>query len=144
MRTPSSENQAAIALLTKDQLWDMLAEAERNHDETHAELARQMKALAEVKIQCGNLRQIYNEAEAAYAEKKSMVEHLRRELKREQEKRASPIELTVQRPLRSWPSDLLYWIFWSEELTKMDPADYAVEMIHAEMNARGEGERVAV
>ena len=85
MRTPASENQDAIALLTKDQLWDMLAEAEK-----------------------------------------------------------APIELTVQRPLKDWPSDLLVWLFWSDEIQKLDPGCWAIEMIHAEMNARGEGERVAV
>lgn len=49
-----------------------------------------------------------------------------------------------ERPLHEWPSDLLVWLFWSDEIETLDPSGQIVEMIHAEMNARGEGSRVAV
>lgn len=48
------------------------------------------------------------------------------------------------RPLHEWPSDLLEWLFWSDEIQNMDPAGTVVMMIHHEMNARGEGVKVAV
>lgn len=49
-----------------------------------------------------------------------------------------------ERPLHEWPSDLLVWLFWCDEIEQLDKSCRIVEMIHAEMNARGEGERVAV
>lgn len=49
-----------------------------------------------------------------------------------------------ERPLHECPSELLVWLFWSEEIDRHDPSGRISELIHAEMNERGEGERVAV
>lgn len=108
MRTPASENQDAIALLTKDQLWDRLAIAESK-----------LYAADEALSFAEGAREQWAGKYAALKEKSD-------------------------RPLKHWPSELLCWLFWSAEVDDLDPASYASEMIHAEMNARGEGERVAV
>jgi hypothetical protein len=49
----------------------------------------------------------------------------------------------MNRPLQQFSSELLVWLFWN---TKYDlpGVDSLFEQIHAEMNARGEGEKVAV
>lgn len=53
-------------------------------------------------------------------------------------------ELRKDRPLHEWPSEILVWLFWSDELTDLDLGCMVLGMIHHEMNARGEGEKVAV
>lgn len=53
-------------------------------------------------------------------------------------------EMRKMRPLHEWPSDLLVWLFWSDQLEDFDPSFRIAEMIHHELNARGEGGKVAV
>lgn len=65
----------------------------------------------------------------------SLNQFVSTELRKEQRK---------EHPLHEWPSELLVWLFWSDEIHRLDPSDKVIEMIHAEMNARGEGERVSV
>lgn len=53
-------------------------------------------------------------------------------------------EMRKDRPLHEWPSEILVWLFWSETMTELDPGCRVLEMIRDEMNARGEGDKVAV
>lgn len=58
------------------------------------------------------------------------------------------VDVTPRRPisrvLKCFDSEVLAYLFWSDEIGIIDPSDSVIEMIHAEMNARGEGDKVAV